>query len=87
MRLNENSLTLKRHFLKRAKPIQISPDEGYCRGKCFPAVFMGKLECAIVVPEVKDYPDDVIEIIASVNLREKFKFKDGDIAKVKILLR
>ncbi|MGC8940015.1 MAG: DUF120 domain-containing protein [Candidatus Bathyarchaeia archaeon] len=86
IKLNERSLTLKRLFLNKAKSIQILPAEGYCRGKCVKGVFMEKLECAIIVPEVKDYPDDVIEIVAPVNLREKFKLKDGDIAEVKISL-
>jgi riboflavin kinase len=86
IKLNEESLTLKRRFLKKAKPIQILPPKGFCRGTCFRAVFMDELECAIVVPEVDGYPEDVIEIIASTNLRQQFQLKDGDVVKVKILL-
>lgn len=86
IKLNEESLTLKRRFLKKAKPIQILPPKGFCFGTCFRAVFMDELECAIVVPEVDGYPEDVIEIIASTNLRQQFQLKDGDVVKVKILL-
>lgn len=86
IKLNEENLTLKRRFLKKAKPIRILPPKGFCFGTCFRAIFMDKLECAIVVPEVDGYPEDVIEIIASTNLRQQFQLKDGDVVKVKILL-
>ncbi|MGQ9506613.1 MAG: DUF120 domain-containing protein [Candidatus Bathycorpusculaceae bacterium] len=86
IKLNEKSLTLKRLFLNKAKPIPILPAKGFCRGTCFKAVFMDNLECAIVVPEVDGYPEKVIEIIAPINLREKFQLKDGEMVKVKILL-
>lgn len=86
IKLNEESLAIKRCFLNEAKPIQILPPKGFCSGTCFRAVFMDKLECAIVLPEVDGYPEDVIEIIAPINLRRQFQLKDGDIVKVKILL-
>ncbi|MGB9777833.1 MAG: DUF120 domain-containing protein [Candidatus Bathyarchaeales archaeon] len=84
VRLNEKSLTLKRRFLNKAKVIPILPAEGFCSGKCFKAVFMDKLECAVVIPEVDGYPENVIEIVAPINLREKLQLKDGDTVKVKI---
>jgi CTP-dependent riboflavin kinase len=37
-----------------------------------------------VVPEIVRYPADVIEIVASVNLREKFQLKDGDSVEVTV---
>lgn len=85
IKLNEDSLILKKYLIKKAKPIQILPVKGFCRGDCFKAVFMGKLDCAVVVPNVKNYPEDVIEIIAPINLRQKFNLKDGDVVDVKIL--
>ncbi|MDI6690461.1 MAG: CTP-dependent riboflavin kinase [Candidatus Bathyarchaeota archaeon] len=85
IRLNKKGLALKRRFLNKAKPIRIVPAKSFCRGTCFRAVFMYKLECAIVIPEVDGYPEDIIEIIAPINLRENFQLKDGDVAKVKIL--
>jgi riboflavin kinase len=72
-------------LLKKAS-IEILPEKGFCRGRCFPAFFMGKTKCAIVIPEIANYPEDVIEIIAPVNLREKFQFKDGDVVEVKVML-
>jgi riboflavin kinase len=85
IKLSKDEVKIK-NLLAEAKAIDISPAEGYCRGKCFKACLMNALECAIVLPEVEGYPEDVIEIIAPVNLREKLKLKDGDIVEVKIKL-
>ncbi len=71
-------------LLKKEKTIEILPAKGFCRGRCFNACFMDTLKCAIVIPEVENYPEDVLEVIAPINLREKFKLKDGDIVDVQI---
>ena len=65
--------------------LEISPSKGFCRGKLFKAYFVNYLKCAIVKPKVVNYPENVIEIVAPVNLREKFQLKDGDVVEVKIL--
>jgi len=57
--------------------MKVCPAEGYCSGKIFKA-FVGMSECAIVIPEVAGYPQDVLEIIAPANLREKLQLADGD---------
>lgn len=85
IKLSEEYFNLK-NVLKRMKGIEITPTTGFCRGKCFRASLMGGVECAIVIPEVADYPEGFMEIVASVNLREKFHLKDGDAIEVKILL-
>jgi riboflavin kinase len=72
-------------LLKNAKAIEILPPKGFCRGRCFNACFMGALKCAVVVPEVENYPEDVLEVIAPINLREKFGLKDGDLVYLEIL--
>ncbi|MEM2105239.1 MAG: DUF120 domain-containing protein [Candidatus Bathyarchaeia archaeon] len=84
IKLDEKDVALKRRILDKAKAIKIVPSEGFCHGKLFKAVFMDKLECAIVIPEVDCYPENIIEIVAPVNLREKFQLKDGDIVGIKI---
>ena len=66
--------------------IEILPAAGFCRGKLFKACLMGSVECAVVFPEVADYSKDVIEVIASENLRKKLHLADGDYADLKIML-
>jgi riboflavin kinase len=85
IKLSENYSDTK-DLLKRIKGMTIMPTNGFCRGKCFRAYVMDGVECAIVIPEVEDYPEDLMEIVAPVNLREKLELKDGDTIKVRILL-
>lgn len=85
IKLTAQSIVIKKS-LKSARAIEISPIKGFYRGRCFPAGFMQDLKCAIIIPEVENYPEDVIEVIAPVNLREKFKLKDGDMVEFRIML-
>ena len=75
VKLTEESLK-QRKLLEKAPAEQICPAEGYCNGLLFKA-FIGILQCAIVIPEVAGYPEDLLEIIASVNLRETLQLEDG----------
>jgi len=84
IKTTEGSRELK--LLKKEKTIEISPVEGFCSGRCFKAILMNNLKCAIIVPEIPNYPENTIEVIARVNLREKFKLKDGDAIEVKIVI-
>ena len=83
LRLTEDGTRLKK-LLAKARATEILPAAGFCRGKCFKAYLAGSLECAIVVPEVDEYPEGIIEIISSANLREKLRLKDNDVVEVKI---
>lgn len=86
IKLAEDSIRRKKS-LKEAESIEISPVMGFCRGRFCKAYLVDNLECAIVVPEVKNYPEDIIELIASINLRKKLQLEDGNIVEVKILLK
>lgn len=77
---------VKPELLKEAKPVEISPIAGFCRGKCLKAYLANNVECAIIIPEIADYPRDVLEIIAPINLRKKLSLKDGDTVTVEMLL-
>jgi riboflavin kinase len=76
VRLSEESAKRKK-LLEKATTMQVCPAEGYCSGKIFQAS-VGVVECAIVVPEVAGYPGNVLEIIASTNLRKMLHVADGD---------
>jgi len=60
--------------------------EGRKFGGC--KLFIGKVEsaeCGVLIPERTHYPEDVLEIIAPFNLREKLKLKDGDVVRLKVI--
>jgi riboflavin kinase len=85
IRITENGLKLK-NFLDKITWMEISPPKGFCRGKLAKAYFIDNLKCAIIKPEVENYPQDVIELMAPINLRKTFKLKDGDNVEVKITI-
>ena len=58
---------------------EISPGEpGYCSAWCLPVRVEGRVSGAVVVPRVPGYPDDLIEVLAPVSLREELGLEDGD---------
>lgn len=85
VRLNEDNIKLIK-ALTSAKGIEIMPQSGFCRGKLFKACLMSNVYCAVVVPEVAGYREDVIELVASVSLRERLRLSDGDLVDVKVML-
>ncbi len=75
IRLAEDNIKQKK-LLQDAKGIEVYPERGYFKGLLIKAK-IGSLECAIVVPQVPNYPSNVLEVIAPVYLRERLKIADG----------
>jgi riboflavin kinase len=75
----------KRNVLEKSAVMKICPPEGYCSGLAFKAS-IGTQECAIVIPLTKDYPKDVLEVVASTNLRDRLHLRDDDEVTVSVFL-
>jgi len=75
--------------LKAAGGIQtdefVRDGRSFGRSKCFPVIIAGKIRGALIFPARSHYGDDVIEVIAPVNLREKLKLKDGKEVSLRVL--
>ena len=84
IRLTRDSTKMKR-ILMNTLGTEISPAPGHYSGKLFRANLMN-LECALIIPEVPDYPEDVIEVVSSTNLREKLHLADGSLCEVKVTI-
>jgi CTP-dependent riboflavin kinase len=82
LKLTAESAKLKRE-IAQAKATVICPAEGYCVGLLFKAVVEG-INCAVIVPQVKNYPEDVLEVVAQVSLRDALGLKDGDCVVVSV---
>ncbi len=82
LRLKADS-TKHRSLLSKAKTAVICPQEGYCVAGLFKGDISG-LGCAIVVPEVSGYPENLLEVIAPLNLRDRLQLKDGDSIEVTV---
>ena len=55
----------------------VPPSPDFCPARCY-RVSIGETKGAIVRPVVPGYPDDVIEVLAPVNLRQALSTQDGD---------
>ena len=69
-----------------------SADGGFCSARLYPIQIFGhadagekKVAGAILVPEVKDYPSDKIEIVAPVRLKDHLGVGDGDAITLEFL--
>ncbi|MFQ5903777.1 MAG: DUF120 domain-containing protein [Candidatus Binatia bacterium] len=54
------------------------PDSSFCDARVFPVKIEGKLRGAVLLPEVKGYPADKIEVIAPVRLKDELQLQDGE---------
>ena len=75
IRLTEENIS-KKKLLEKARKFEIYPEKGYCTGTLIEARVEG-LACGLVLPQVPSYPRDVLEIVATWNLRECFGLEDG----------
>ncbi len=57
----------------------ISPDPKFCNARAFP-VILGEINGAIIIPEekVRIHPENIIEIIAPLNIKAALSVIDGD---------
>ena len=67
-----------RDAMQVAAGIPIEPPAGFCAAKCFTVLIDGCVEGAAILPEVTDYPDDKLEIVAAIAIRHELQLSDGD---------
>jgi riboflavin kinase len=72
-----------RRLLEVSGGLTVKPQTGYYSGIMFRAK-IDALECAVVIPIMPNYPNDVLEVIAPIYLREKLKLVDGNLAIVSV---
>jgi len=76
LKLSEESVKQK-SLLEKNAFLRVCAAEGCCSGLIFKAS-IDTTECAVVIPEVDGYPQEVLEIIAWTNLRERLQLQDGE---------
>jgi len=84
LRIIQESVKLKR-ALAKGEGVKILPVSGFCLGKCYRASLKTESNCAVLVPEVPDYPEDVVEIIGPENLRKKFHLLDDERVQISVM--
>ena len=73
--------------LKRTPGIRIdNPNDGPhdCDARCYRVSIEGKIDAAIVLPEVDGYPPAQVELIAEIGVRDALGIEDGDAVRLEI---
>jgi riboflavin kinase len=76
LRLNTENAEQRTHLTPQNGAV-VKPENGYLPGYLYKAKIFDQ-NCYVVVPDVPDYPKDLLEVIAAENLRNRFNVKDGD---------
>jgi CTP-dependent riboflavin kinase len=76
IRLTSVSITQRTRLIPELGKL-VKPEDNYLPGYLYRAK-IGQVDCYAVVPDVPNYPKDVLEIVAAENLRSKLNVKDGD---------
>lgn len=58
--------------------------EGFCDSSYLPVLLDAGLPAGVVRPHLPGYPTDVLEVVASVNLRAALTVRDGDVVSVAV---
>ena len=82
--LDEQSVKQKR-LLTKDSALGICTSKGYCTGLLFKAEVNG-VSCGVVIPSVEDYPNDLLEVVAAANLRQKLGLHEGERVEVTVFL-
>ncbi len=73
--------------VKRMRGVEIVPrEDGYCSARRYQMIVAERIEGVAAVPEVPEYPDSKMEIIAPCDIREALGVNDGDLIEVGILV-
>ncbi len=67
-----------RQRLAAAPGIAITSPAGFCGARCFRIRLAGRIDGALVLPDVADYPSHKFEIVAPVPVRATLGLGDGD---------
>ncbi len=86
LRLNQQSVAIR----KRLESLEWTVVPGFSNehrtfgeARCLPCRIQG-IPCALIVPGRTHYPEDIIEVISGVPLREELGLQDNDIIEVEI---
>lgn len=85
IKLDANSIEIRKKINESIRIMGFTDqNRTFGKGSCF-RIRISDIEGAVITPERTHYPEDIIEIIAPVNLREHLKLKDGNNVKVEVI--
>ena len=68
--------------IKAGSGVVIPGQEGACDARCFPVQLAASCTAAIVLPDVPGYPNNQLELVAALPLRQHLQLDEGDPVQV-----
>lgn len=59
-------------------------DAAFCSARCYPVRVDGRIPAAVVLPELAGYPEDKVEIVAALPLRQHLSLGEGALVRVEL---
>lgn len=81
---NSEEIVRWKTLRKKTDIVVNPPDSQYCAAHSYPVRINSFLPGAIIYPNVSDYPENQLEIISPLHLRQTFGLTDGDIVQIEI---
>jgi CTP-dependent riboflavin kinase len=81
VRIDQADVSRFQELQRHAGLAIVPPNAAFCAAKCF-AARVGAFNGALVIPMVPNYRQDVLEILAPVNLRAALGVVDDDLVEV-----
>jgi CTP-dependent riboflavin kinase len=69
--------TIQKELKKHAKKRIVAADSHFCDALVFEAMIAGGYRCGIILPLVPNYPENILEIVAPVYLKQTMAINDG----------
>ena len=73
-----NDSSMQRRLIAEATDRITSCEEGFCDAVIAKGKINGRFECGVIIPLVEGYPENILEIVAPVHLKDALKIADGD---------
>ena len=69
---------IQRALKQRGSDRIASCEEGFCDALTYRGRINGRYECGVIIPLVPNYPEQILEIVAPVHLKDALSINDGD---------
>ena len=70
--------SIQRRLIQRDAGRIAAPDPGFCDAIIARGRINSRYECGVIIPLVPNYPENILEIVAPVQLKDALGVEDGD---------
>jgi CTP-dependent riboflavin kinase len=64
----------------------VAGEPGFCDAIIFRGMINQKYECGVIIPLVPSYPENILEIVAPVRLKDALNIDDGDTVELELYI-